>query len=188
MTRRPLFVALVALVALVVALAACSAPGRPLERLYRELREDDQAEIGDAGDARALAKRQRARIAEVRALRERGEIEGPADHLHAAAIAASSEELADLDLAEELALEAARLGEDRGFRVAAEAIDRRQVKLALPQRFGTQYVWDVPTARWKLYPVDPRTSDAERAAMGVPPVSELLAAEVLLNATEPAPK
>jgi len=182
MTRPPL------LLVLALLLGACAAPRSPLERMYQDLREDDRAAFTDARGARELAERQRVRIAEVRALHARGEIAGAADHLHAAAILASSEQLEDLDLAEELALEAARLGEDRGFRVAAEAIDRRQVKLGMPQRFGTQYVWDVPTRTWKLFPVDPRTSDVERAAMGVPPMSALLEGERSLNAPEAAPK
>ena len=35
--------------------------------------------------------------------------------------------------------------------------------------------------KWRLYPVDPRTSDEERRAMGVAPLSELLARTEKLN-------
>jgi hypothetical protein len=170
---------------LLVVLAACASPRPPLERMYLEQREDDRTVVPDERTSRVHAERRRARIAEVRALEAAGGIEGAEDHLHAAAIVSASDALEDLDLAEKLALEAARLGEDRGFRVAAEAIDRRQLKLGLPQRFGTQYVWDPVAEGWKLYAIDPRTSDAERAAMGVPPMAELLEAERRLNETGP---
>jgi hypothetical protein len=42
----------------------------------------------------------------------------------------------------------------------------------LPQKYGTQY--RSVGGRWVLYPVDPATSDEERARWDVPPLAEAL--------------
>jgi len=49
------------------------------------------------------------------------------------------------------------------------------------QRYGTQYIYEPVLRGWRLYPYDVRTTDEERKAMGVPPLSELIKGEELLN-------
>ena len=54
----------------------------------------------------------------------------------------------------------------------------------LPQPYGTQIVW-VPVLRgWRLYPVDAATTDADRAAMGIPTLAELESYVEIQNQSE----
>ena len=87
----------------------------------------------------------------------------------------------DLVAAGACGLKAAELGEDRGFRVAAEAVDRRLMLAGRPQRYGTQYYYVEVIQKWRLYPVDPKTTDLERQAMGVETFEQLRAREAELN-------
>jgi hypothetical protein len=103
------------------------------------------------------------------------------DHFYAAALLVNSERLKQIRLAQELGLRAAELGDERGFRVAAEAIDRELLKLDQPQKYGTQYVYEPVVKKWSLYTWNETTSDAERRAMGVPPLEEALARVEILN-------
>ena len=48
-------------------------------------------------------------------------------------------------------------------------------------RYGTQFYYEEVLQKWRLYPVSGKTTDAERAAMGVAPLAELRAREDLLN-------
>jgi hypothetical protein len=59
--------------------------------------------------------------------------------------------------------------------------------MGVAQRYGTQYVYEPVLKGWRLYPIDPRTTDAERKAMGVPPLDELKKAEDLLNQRKEKP-
>ena len=70
------------------------------------------------------------------------------------------------------------------FEVAAEAIDRELLKGDQPQRYGTQYVYEPIVKKWSLYTWDETTTDAERRAMGVPPLAEALARVEILNNTK----
>ena len=166
--------------ALVPALWACAASASPrLERLYAM----SLAKPGDAGDRGALAALERERmgwIEEVRELHARGALVTERDLLIATTLLLDSPDVGDLDLARDLALEAAKRGDDRGFPLAAEAIDHALMLRGEPQRYGTQYV-EVPGYGWVLYRWDPLTTDAERASMGVPPIAEALERLKVLN-------
>lgn len=162
---------------LLACLAGCSAP-RPaserLEALYDESLADEGSVEPDELAAAEL--RRSRRVAEVRELvadarREERPL-SPEQRLFAAAVLLDGTDASDLALAERLALEAAEQGDDRGFPLAAEAIDRQCLVLGLPQRYGTQYAWSPQSGRWSLYPIDPATSDAERRAMGLPSLAE----------------
>ncbi len=50
-----------------------------------------------------------------------------------------------------------------------------------PQKFGTQLV--EVDGKWKVYDVDPATTDAERAEWGLPPLAEAHARAAELNQT-----
>ena len=95
------------------------------------------------------------------------------------------DDLEDLKLSEQLALQSAEQGVQLGRRVAAEAIDKQLVRNRLPQRYGTQYEWVVALRAWRLFPIDPATTDADRRTMGVPPLVEIRAGEEKLNASSP---
>jgi hypothetical protein len=169
--------------ALVLALPACAASATPrLERMY----ERSLARPGDAAEREALAALERERmgwIEEVRAMHARGALKRERDLLIAATLLLDSPDVADLDLARDLALAAAERGDERGFPLAAEAIDRALMLRGEPQRYGTQYV-SVPGYGWVLYRWDPATTDAERASMGVPPLAEALERLKTLNGAD----
>ena len=199
-----------AALALAASLPACASapapPPRGLEELYHESLEDRGADL-DPGRLRQLSARRARRLEEVRGLLgpspAGGEAGEPAtgsaepgsglaavtpsirlsaeEELWAASILLDSDDPLDLEHAAELALSAAERGLDRGFRLAAEAIDRGLLVQGYPQRYGTQYVYTPATGRWSLWIWDPATSDAERAAMGLPTLHEALARADLLN-------
>ncbi len=153
-------------------LGACASGRAPsLRGLYEENR-DDRGGGSDEEQAAAEGRRA-ARVAQVRARVEGGEALSDADKLHAAAVLLDADDVAALALARSLALEAAEAGDERGFPLAAEAIDRQCVLLGVPQRYGTQYVR--LGKGWALYPTDPATGDAERRAMGLPTLAEATA-------------
>ena len=160
----------------------CASPSSTLVQMYASLHEDVSTPHPDNHDRQMFASRQESRIKKVHALLEQKKVVTPQDHLWAAVILVETDSMADLKTSYELALEAARLGEDRGFRVAAEAFDKQLLKQGMLQRYGTQYVWEPVLEAWRLYPLDPRTTDVERKAMGVEPLEELKKKEALLNA------
>jgi hypothetical protein len=172
--------------ALLAALAACSSPSSRLDRMYASLRSDIAEHGHESVFDPSLGQRHAERAAAVREMVEAGEVEKGIDRFHASVLLVESDDLENLKLAEELALQSAEQGVELGRRVAAEAIDKQLVKQRLPQRYGTQYEWVVVLRAWRLYPVDPLTTDADRRAMGVPTLSEIRAGEEKLNAASAA--
>jgi hypothetical protein len=128
-----------------------------------------------------------ARAAEVHKMIDAGEITTPKERFQAAVLLVETNDPADMKLGEQLAQQAAAGGEKLAPRVVAEAIDKQLVLQHLPQRYGTQYEWVTALGGWRLYPVDARTTDADQAAVGVPPLASLYEAEKKLNAAY-APK
>lgn len=163
-------------------ISACAAPETAIDRLWTELQRDaERAQPLADPDAQSMGlTAERAQRA--RELATSGALISGRDHFRAAVVLAESNDPKDWALAATLGSKAAELGEPLGLRAAAEAIDKDLVRQGLPQRYGTQFAWDPALARWKLHPLDPATTDAERAAMGVPSFGELIQAEVVLNA------
>lgn len=178
MTNRMPILAVLALL-----ISACAAPQSEIDRLWTEL--EDAAESAQPladPDAKSTAHTQE-RAQRARELATSGALKTGRDHFRAAVVLAESNDPKDWSLAASLGAKAAELGEPLGLRAAAEAIDKDLVSQGLPQRYGTQFAWDPQLGRWKLHPLDPTTTDAERASMGVPSYGELIQAEVVLNAS-----
>ncbi len=110
------------------------------------------------------------RRAEVMRLHTAGELGCAADRARAAAILADSDVAAEVEAAHAHAL-AAMASVPEARPLAATAYDRLRVLAGRPQKFGTQHARR-DGARW---PVDPATTDSERAKWGLPPLAELLA-------------
>jgi hypothetical protein len=163
---------------------ACASPARKLSSLYQELRTEVEAADPVGGPAAGIEERHTERARTVRKLIAEGALVDTQQRFEAAVLLAETQDPADLDLAIELAFQAAEEGDRRGFRVAAEAIDKQLMLAGRLQRYGTQYVRDPLLSKWRLYPLDPATTDAERARMGVPSQAELIAAEQRLNQAE----
>jgi hypothetical protein len=173
------------LAALLLVAAACAAsPSARLARLYEKSLETPGTDA-DRAELAALEKDRMRWIEEVREFHAKGALERDRDLLIASILLLDSPEIADLELARDLALEGAERGDDRGFPLAAEAIDRALMLQGEPQRYGTQYL-HVPEFGWVLYRWDPLTTDAERASMGVPALDEALERLKVLNGADPA--
>ncbi len=152
-----------------------------LLQLYVEDREQ-RVEARSGGKAQELAEASAARRAKVLALVRQGRATKADDCFHAAVILGASEAEPELARAEELARRALAIDPDllAARPEIAIAVDRRAMVAGKPQRYGTQLV--EKEGRWQLYPVDPATSDAERAALGLPPLAEARARAESLNA------
>jgi hypothetical protein len=162
--------------------AACASTSNRLGRMYNNLKEDIAEHGGKREYDPGLAQRHADRAAAVREMVEAGDVKKGIDQFHAAVLLVESDDLENLKLSEQLALQSADQGIELGRRVAAEAIDKQLVRKHLPQRYGTQYEWVVALRAWRLFPIDPATTDADRRAMGVPPLAEIRAGEEKLNA------
>jgi hypothetical protein len=98
------------------------------------------------------------------------------DYFHAALIFQHGETLEDIWRAHELASTAASMGATSSMGskdslwLAAAALDRWLMYQGKPQKYGTNFVPD--GKRWRLWDVDPSTTDAERAANHVPLLQE----------------
>ena len=92
------------------------------------------------------------------------------EQLAAAAALLDSEDHAEVEFAQQLALAAMRtLPAARS--AAARAMDRLRVLAGQPQKFGTQV--HTNNGRRELWPVDAWTTDSERAKWGLPGLQEL---------------
>ena len=149
----------------------CQIPPETAQELHADVLEDFRS--GGGMNREALA-RQAERYQLVHEWNANGILVSADDFFWASAALVTSDATKDLVLASELALMAAELGAKLGFTVQAEAADKLLVTQARPQRYGTQYIFEPVHQRWKLYPVDPLTSDVERRSMGVPSLAELL--------------
>lgn len=147
----------------------------------------DQAEnrAVRAGDPAyfALRARDRARSDAVMALLADGWPD-EADALYAAAwILNHGDEAGEAALGSRLAARAAELGRPGARWLAAAALDRSLMYAGLPQKYGTNIVPD--GAGWRLWDVDPATTDAERLANDVPILAEMRARAAAM--TDPQP-
>ncbi|HEV8113518.1 MAG TPA: hypothetical protein VGR31_12150 [Planctomycetota bacterium] len=161
--------------------AGCSSTSSRIGRLYQALQTDVAERPAGAFPDEALMARHAARAKEVREIVDAGALKTTKEKFQAAVLLVETNDLSNLKLAEQLANEATLGGEHLGPRVAAEAIDKQLMVQHQPQRYGTQYEWVVALGEWRLYPLDLKTTDAERALVGVPPLAELYAGERKLN-------
>ncbi len=119
--------------------------------------------------------KRRQRVSELLA---EGLLTAPDDYFHAALIFQHGETLEDIWQAHELAQRAAAMGATKsmGYKdslwLAAAALDRWLMYQGKPQKYGTQFVPD--GKRYRLWDLDPSTTDAERAANHVPSLQEQL--------------
>jgi TPR repeat protein len=101
-----------------------------------------------------------------------GELQTAEDYFHAAQIFHHGDNINEFERAYALATKAAEMGHRPARWMAAAACDRWLIEQGQPQKYGTQYSDD--GERLWLVDVDPATTDDERAAWDVPPLSEAL--------------
>ena len=136
-----------------------------LDPVLRQIVIAHEAETDHGGSA-AVARRQA-----LMAMQQAGALRSAADQLAAAGVLVCSEVAAEVAAAQTLAL-AAMPKLRRARLLAATAYDRLRRLAGEPQKFGTQVV--VRDGVLELWPVDPHTTDSERAKWDVPPLAEIL--------------
>jgi hypothetical protein len=164
--------------------------GDAMNQELRDLFVADQADrlrdlTFDTPDYWQMRERDAQRRQRVRGLLVQGEVSAPDDYFHAALIFQHGETLEDIWQAHELARKAAELGATQSmgpkdsYWLAVAARDRWLMYQGKAQKYGTQFVPD--GKRWRLWDVDPGTSDADRAANHVPALREQLKQAELLT-------
>ena len=141
----------------------------------------DQVDRVDRPAPADVYRRDVARRARVAELIDSGALTSGDDFFHAAMVFHHGSTVDDHRRAHELALEAVNRGYE-GVRpwhtarwLAAAAYDRWLVHQGQPQKYGTQ-ARDIGDHR-ELWPVDPETTDAERARWDVRPLHESIDAQ-----------
>jgi hypothetical protein len=125
-----------------------------------------------------LRERDARRRQRVNELLAQGLVSAPDEYFHAALIFQHGDTLEDIWQAHALAQRAAALGATQAMGskdslwLAAAALDRWLMYQGKPQKYGTQFVPD--GKRWRLWDLDPTTTDAERLANHVPSLQEQL--------------
>ena len=154
-----------------------------LLKLLAEDQAEDRAVLAGQPAYVALRRRDRARREAVMALLADGWPD-EADDLYAAAwVLNHGDESEEAALGSRLAARAADMGRPGVRWLAAAALDRSLMYAELPQKYGTNIVPD--GVCYRLWDVDPATTDAERLANDVPPLAEMKARAAAITAPQP---
>ena len=154
-----------------------------LARLLAEDQAEDRAVLAGQPAHVALRTRDRARREAVMALLADGWPDD-AEALYAAAWVLNHGDLSEeAALGSRLAARAADMGHAGARWLAAAALDRSLMYAERPQKYGTNIVPD--GVGWRLWDVDPATTDAERLANDVPPLAEMQARAAAIVTPQP---
>lgn len=150
--------------------------------LAEDQAEDRAVQAGTPGYA-ALRARDRGRRERVTALIDVGWPDEP-EALYAAAWVMNHGDTTDEAITgHRLAAAARDLGHGPARWLAAAALDRSLMYAGQPQIYGTNMVPD--GVAWRVWDVDPVTTDADRAEHDVPPLAELQARAAALTGPQP---
>jgi hypothetical protein len=147
---------------------------KELQALFEQDQADRRAfEQLDHEQIQQMLQRDRVRRQRVEELIGSEGLQVPEDYFHAAMVFQHGETLEDYWQAHELAGRGAELGHPGCRWLSAAAYDRWLMNQGKPQKYGTQYTTrdDGP---YRLWDVDPNTTDEERAAWNVPSLAEAL--------------
>jgi hypothetical protein len=148
----------------------------------------DRAGNLDKIDWKVVAPRDEQRRVRTLAIVKAGQARVAADYYHAAMVMQHGATVEDTMQARAWALRAVELdGKDQHARwLAAAAEDRILRRQGKPQKWGTQY--EVENGKWVVAPVDPKTTDAERAQWNVPSLAEARARAASMAPPPPVAK
>jgi hypothetical protein len=132
-----------------------------------------------------LRQRDQERRQRVQELIEAGQLHAPEDYYHAARIFQHGDTIEEIWRAYQLAKQSADLGHRPGRWLAAAAYDRWLMYQGRPQKYGTQFVPD--GRRYRLWDIEPATTDEQRAEWDVPSLAEQLERAKALTRHEPMP-
>lgn len=117
----------------------------------------------------AVKKRDFNRRSMVLKLISENKVETGTDYYRAGMIFQHGSKAADYLFANKLAKKGAGLGNLKAKWLTAASWDRYLMKIGRKyQKYGTQFLWNKNSRSWSLYPVNPKTTDAERRKFGVP--------------------
>jgi hypothetical protein len=156
-----------------------------LAHLLAEDRAEDRALVSGTPEYAALRTRDADRRAQVDAILAAGHDLSASDRFAAAWVLNHGDTVDDAQRAHELAREAAREGHGGAKWLAAAALDRSLMYAGRPQRYGTNMVPD--GVGYRLWDLDPATTDLERAKWDVPPLAELQSRAMALSANTQQP-
>ena len=147
-----------------------------LQLFTEDQRDREHWPAAPSPEAEAQYARDLARLARVKEIVAAGGAVDADDCFHAALVCQHGPEIADTELANELARRAVALDPTHASarRLACASEDRILRRRGLPQRWGTQFSVDADGV-WTLDPVDGSIDDAARAQEGVPSLAEQLA-------------
>lgn len=166
---------LLLLILLGAGLTSCQTGPKDMRGMAKEMVATYGGTDGIAGLSPDVSKQQEEHINAARQAFEKDRLKSSDDFLYAGYILMHSSLVPDVELARELCLAAAEMGSDKGLSMAAVATDDLLFMQGMPQRYGTKFVYEPFTEKWRMYAVDPLTKDEERRAMGLPTLTELKA-------------
>lgn len=138
-----------------------------LSRIYKE----DQADRLDSSlSYKVITKRDSERRELVREILKGEKVFSAKELYIASMIFHHSGDLSDLKLARKLAKLSSDLDYKKALWLFAAITDRILMLEKKPQKYGTQFVKKSSKGKWKLYPVNKRTTDKQRAEFNVPPL------------------
>jgi aminoglycoside 6'-N-acetyltransferase I len=157
-----------------------------LSQLYAADRADhgDVPPVGTPAYAALRARDAARRAAALAALAALAEPSGQ-DLYHVAWLFNHGDSAGDARRAHEWAAAAAARGVAPAKWLAAASYDRWCMYEGRPQKYGTQFVPD--GERYRLWDIEPGTTDDERAAWDVPPLAAQLERAAAMSRTEPQP-
>ena len=147
----------------------CRMDNAELAAIY-EADQGDRLRGAFESDPDGVSARDRVRHSRIQTMIAEGVVTTGADYFHAAMIFQHGSSLESFRQAHDLAMRSRDLGDQRAVWLAAASLDRWFARLWNRQLFGTQFQW--VDSRWELVPVDPSTTDAERAEWNVPSLAE----------------
>lgn len=128
-----------------------------------------------------MVKRDNYRLAEARQIVKDGLLKTGKEFYCAAMIFHHSGKLSDT----KNALRLIKGSMEKNYKLAkwlfAAITDRILTQQGLKQKFGTQFQRNIKTGKWKLFPIDSKTSDSERAKFNVPTLKKIKTKLARLN-------
>jgi len=118
-------------------------------------------------------KRDAARKNKIKEMFKKGILKTGRDYYIAAMIFHHGLNISDAKKAVDFSQRSFNLGYGKARWLYAAAIDRLLMKKKKKQKFGTQFFKKTSKSKWILYPIDPKTTDAERVQFNVPSLEEM---------------
>ena len=168
--------------------AKSEAHKKTLNAELMQIHDQDQADRAggfDKIDWKQVTPRDQARRKRVDEIVAAGGAKVADDYYHAAMVFQHGDAPDEIQRAHDLAIKAVEIDPKHSAArwLAAAAEDRRLMYEKKPQRWGTQY--QKQNGTWVLWPVDPATTDEQRAEWNVPPLAQAKARAEQMNARRP---